>query len=293
MTPRMLQNAFNGVLGTKVILLDACYSGAFIGKGMRKQPKDVYFLGDDFKVLVSSGAREESWYWNTAEQPEMASDGYQQGAFYFTQALSQCLSPRYGYPADANRDGKITLRELYRALMENHAASTPQVYPQEDDFVVFCYDVAEADADTAERSPIGDVTFSSTTLSAADPRLTLEFIVRRPVRVAYQIVNQRNGKWRFDEARLLYDDVEQYTAFGDEQGAISPGRKVRTLSMNLGDGQTSGYVMVQLVSIEDGKLTVAGWPCNCHSAPRKGNWRWAWRWTAVTRRPTHANWRYL
>jgi len=257
LTPKALQAAFNGISGTKVILLDACYSGAFIGKGMRKQPRDVYFLGDDFKVLTSSGAMEESWYWNTAEstEPDVV-EQYQQGAFYFTQALSQSLSPRNGFPADANKDGSVTLNELYNILIENHAASTPQVYPQEDDFVVFSYDLADAAVDSAVRSPIGDVTFSSSTLSATNQKLTLEFIALRPVRVAYQIVNQRDGKWRFDEAQLIYDDVEQYTAYGDEQGAISPGRKVRTLTLNLQNGQTSGYVMVQLVSIEEGKLTV-------------------------------------
>jgi len=257
MTPKQLQDALSGVKGTKVILLDACYSGAFIGKGMRKQPKDVYFLGDEYKVLTSSGAMEESWYWNTTEstEPDVAAS-YEQGAFYFTQALSQSLSPRYGYPADANRDGNITLKELYTCLLENHAVSTPQVYPQEDNFVVFSYRLNDADRANADRSPIGDVTFSSSTLSATDQKLTLEFIALRPVRVAYQVVNQREGVWRFDEAQLLYDDMEQYTAYGDEQGAISPGRKVRTIALNLQNSVSGGYVLVQLVSIEDGKLTV-------------------------------------
>jgi len=258
LTPAALQAAFNGIAGTKVILLDACYSGAFIGKGMRTQPDQVYFLGDDFKVLVSSGAMEESWYWSAAPEAEASgTQEYRQGAFYFTQMLSQSLSPRYGSTADSNRDGNVTLEELYKALLENHAASTPQVYPQEDDFVVFSYDLQErATLDPADRSPIGDITFSSSTLSCEDNRLTLEFIALRPVCVAYQIVYRQNGKWRFDDAQLLYDDVERYTAFGDEAGVVSPGRKVRTLSLNLQNEDTSGYVIVQLVSIENGKLTV-------------------------------------
>ena len=257
LTPPALEAAFQGIEGTKVLVLDACYSGAFIGKGMRVQPAELCFLGDTFKVLASSGAMEESWYWNTDGSSELsAAAGYQQGAFYFTQALSQCLSPRYGYPADINRDGNVTLRELYHVLLENHAASTPQVYPQEDDFIVFSYDPASLATDADDQSPIVDVTFSSSTLSAADPLLMLEYIAQRPVRVAYQIVNRREGRWRFDEARLLYDDGEQFTAYGDERGAVSPGRKVRTLSLNLQSVETGGYVLVQLVSIENGKLTV-------------------------------------
>ncbi|MDD3213143.1 MAG: FlgD immunoglobulin-like domain containing protein, partial [Eubacteriales bacterium] len=167
------------------------------------------------------------------------------------------INPRYGAPADANRDGSITLTELYNALLENHAASTPQVYPQEDDFVVFTYNLAERETmNLSDRSPIGDVTFSSSTLSRTDNELSLEFIALRPVRVAYQVVYRRENKWRFDEAQLLFDNVERYTAYGDEEGAISPGRKLRTLTLNLSEGDESGYVIVQLVSIENGKLTV-------------------------------------
>ncbi len=258
LTPEQLQAAFDGVAGTKVILLDACYSGAFIGKGMRTQPDRMCFLGNDFKVLTSSGAMEESWYWSASGAAQATGEANdQQGAFYFTQMLSQSLNPRYGSTADANRDGNVTLSELYRALLENHAASTPQVYPQEDDFVVFSYDPSQrASLDSSALSPIGDITFSSSTLSREDNQLTLEFIVLRPVRVAYQIVYRQDGKWCFGDAQLLYDDVERYAAFGDEEGAVSPGRKVRTLSLNLQNGEASGYVIVQLVSIENGKLTV-------------------------------------
>ena len=56
LTPQALQKALSGIRGVKVILLDACYSGAFIGKGMRTQPAKLCFLGADYKVLTSSGA---------------------------------------------------------------------------------------------------------------------------------------------------------------------------------------------------------------------------------------------
>lgn len=257
LTPEALQAAFAGIAGVKVLWLDACYSGAFIGKGMRTQPEALCFLGDDYKVLTSSGAMEASWYWNTAESTEMeAAEGFRQGAYYFTQALCQSLSPRYGYPADANRDGNVTLKELYDQLLENHAVSTPQVYPQNDDFIVFSYDPSTVVSDAASRAPIGDVVFSPAAADATVEELGLEFIVLRPVRVAYQIVRRRDGQWRFDEAQLLYDTVEQYTAYGDELGAVSPGRKVRNLTLGLAEGEVSGYVLVQLVSIEDGRLTV-------------------------------------
>lgn len=263
-TPAQLEAAFDGILGTKVLLLDACNSGAFIGKGMATQPETLYFLGDDFKVLTSSGALEESWYWNATQWDTdswVLNPSHQrllgqrpQGFFYFTQALSQALSWRYGQPADLNEDSQVTLTELYEYLLLNHAASTPQVYPQQDDFVVFRYDAQETP--TGSRAPILDVSFSGTLLDATNQTLSLEFTATRPVRVAYQIVYQRDGKWLFDQAKLLYDDVERFTAFGDQTGAVSAGRKARTLSIDLEAVDRYGYVMVQLVSIEGEQLTV-------------------------------------
>ena len=246
-TPAQLEAAFEGIGGTKVIWLDACNSGAFIGKGLSTLADDLCFLGDEFKILTSSGAMEESWYW---------SDGAEQGGFYFTQTLRQGLSARYGYPADANKDGGVTLTELYDYLLLNHAASTPQVYPQSDDFVVFRYDTSRALPEGLARSPVMDVTFSGTILSASTPEISIEFIAMRPVRVAYQIVYQRDDKWQFNTAQLIYDQAERYTAFGDLPGAVSAGRKVRSLTLNdLGEGG-GGYVLAQLVTIEEESLTV-------------------------------------
>ena len=253
-TPAQLEAAFDGILGTKVLILDACNSGAFIGKGLPSLPEKVYFLGEDFKVLTSSGALEESWYWSVDDQNEAGAAA--QGSFYFTQALVQSLSAAYGYPADQNRDGCIVLSELYEYLVLNHAASTPQVYPQSDDFVVFRYDTSQPQPTGLARAPIMDVTFSGTTLSRTSRQITIEFIAMRPVRVAYQVVYQRDGKWEFDHAQLIYDEAERFTAYGDQPGAISAGRKVRTLTLGELDEGVYGYAMVQLVTIDQGKLTV-------------------------------------
>ncbi|HPF86947.1 MAG TPA: caspase family protein [Candidatus Limiplasma sp.] len=246
LTAAALEALFDGIAGTKIILLDACYSGAFIGKGMREQPDTVCFRSADFKVLTSSGAMEESWYWNG--QSSLA-----QGSFYFTQILAQGLSPRWDYPADRNRDGAVTLTELHRYLLQNHGASTPQLYPQEDETVFFTYDT---DAEiTQEQSPILDVEFSDDVMNA-DDILTLTYTAVRPVRVAYQIVYFRDGRWQFDEAELLYDDAERFTAFGDLAGAVMPGRKVREISLNQGEDDLYGYVLVQVLSLEDDVLTM-------------------------------------
>ena len=256
-TPAQLEAAFEGIAGTKVLWLDACNSGAFIGKGLTRLPDELHFLGDEFKVITSSGALEESWYWSAdAAGDSQVSAREPQGGFYFTQALSHGLSARHDYPADTNKDGSITQNELYDYLLLNHAASTPQVYPQNDDFVVFRYDTSQPLPKGVDRSPISDVTFSGTILSAASPSISIEFIALRPVRVAYQIVYQRDGKWMFDQAQLIYDQAERFTAFGDLPGAVSAGHKVRALSLGELEAGSSGYVLVQLVTIDEGALTV-------------------------------------
>lgn len=255
-SPRELEAAFDGIAGTKVIILDACNSGAFIGKGMVRQPDSPAFLGDDFKVLTSSGAMEESWYWSAKEQEGAGAAREAQGSFYFTQALCDALSAGNGFPADQNHDGSVSLRELYDYLLLNHAASTPQVYPQTDDFPIFRYDPAEPLPTGTERSPIMDVTFSGTMLSRDSREIDVEFIAMRPVQVAYQMVYRNEGRWEFDKAQMVYDQAERFTAFGDQAGAVAPGRKVRTLTLDDLPQDAYGYVLVQLVSIEDGKLRI-------------------------------------
>ena len=276
-TAAELEEAFGSIKGVKVLWLDACNSGAFLGKGQPPEASQGYFLGEEFKVITSSGALEESWYWNAAsvteEVAQQADSGRRsspQGAFYFTQVLAQGMSSRNGYPADANQDGSITLEELYEYLLQNHAASTPQVYPQRDRFVVFEYDQGMPAPEGLLRSPILDITFSGTMLSQRSQDITLEYIATRPVRVAYQVVYQKDGIWRFDEARLIFDDVERFAAFGDQRGAVSAGRKVRTLSLDMEGNTFFGYVMVQVVSIDREKLTVHGGRVLC-IPPSKGD----------------------
>ena len=254
LTPEELEAAFDGISGTKVLILDACNSGAFIGKGMTEWDEPPCFLGDDFKVITSSGAREESWYWSAGED---AKQEERQGAFYFTQALCDALSAACGYPADQNHDGSITLKELYDYLLLNHAASTPQVYPQnDDDFVIFRYDPSEPLPTGLERSPIMDVTFSDLVLDQDSREITIEYIAMRPVRVAYQLVYRREGRWEFENAQLFYDDSERFSAFGDQEGAVSAGWKQRTLRLDELADDAYGYALVQLVSIDRGKLRV-------------------------------------
>lgn len=250
-TARQLEACFNGIAGTKVILIDACQSGAIIGKGVSGGTTQAAFLGPDFKVLTSSGGSEDSWYWSSAE----THPGQATGSSYFSTVLTMGLSAQTGFEADASQDGEITLNELYDYLTENHSASTPQVYPQQDDFVFFTYD-REAYLATGPTGMISGVQFEDTLLDAQTPTVSFSFTVKRPVQLAYQLVYYQEGRWQFDQAQLIYDNQELGGDYGDRQGYVSPGRKLRSLTLSSMDEEAYGYVMVQLITFQDGVPTL-------------------------------------
>ena len=79
-----LQDMLDKIAGTKVLILDACNSGAFIGKGLSGGADRVYFTGPQYKVLCSAGGSEASWYYQGGG--DAAS-----GVSYFATVLSQGL----------------------------------------------------------------------------------------------------------------------------------------------------------------------------------------------------------
>lgn len=258
-TARQLRAMFDRISGIKVLILDACHSGAVIGKGIHG-PFGNVFAGEDYKVLCSSGGAEQSWFW----QGEASV-----GAGYFSSALAAGLSVQGGYGADENRDGVITLTELKRYLLAYHGASTVRCYPEEDDFAVLRYD---ASAYTGRRrdSIIEGIAFAGDTLSADNPAVNFSFNVVRPAQVAYQIVYQKEGRWDFEHARLIYDNEERFGVHGDTRGYLSPGMKDRTLSLERADGEGYGYVLLQMVAKQENQWFLAASKVLC-VPPAKGD----------------------
>ena len=82
-----MRRIFDAVPGTKVLLIDACRSGAMLGKGVHG-PLENVFQGDDYKVLCSSGGAEESWFWAGETGAGLSS-----GAGYFSGALVNGITP--------------------------------------------------------------------------------------------------------------------------------------------------------------------------------------------------------
>lgn len=248
-TAREMRRIFDQVPGTKVLLIDACRSGAMLGKGIHA-PFENVFQGEDYKVLCSSGGAEESWFWAGAEGERSGS-----GAGYFSGALVNGISLRGSFGADINDDGAITLAEMESYLLENHGASTPQVYPEEDDFVLFTYNAAAYTGRRRDTAMEG-ITFDAVVLTGDSPRLDFSFTMLRSTQVIYQLVYYGATGWQFDQSQFIYDNAERYGVYGDQPGLLSPGYKERSLTLSELEGDAYGYVLVQILTREQDKLTV-------------------------------------
>ena len=234
-----LEEMLDRVPGHKILILDACNSGAFIGKGLSGGADRVCFIGPHYHVLCSAGGSEASWYFQGAEAASSA------GASYFATVLADGLGPG----ADVNQDAVVTMDEIYAYLLENYAASTPQMYPQHDGaFPFFAYGEAEA---PAVPKAVTGLTFEDTLLTAGQSRIAFSFTVQREVELYYQVIYHENGAWQFDQAQHFLDSE-------GEGGTVLPGRKARTLALNTGLEDAYGYVMIQLITLEEGRPVFQG-----------------------------------
>ena len=238
-----LENILNRIPGKKIVILDGCYTGAMIGKGVSRRGGRSFLSGPDYKVLCSAGGSEASWYWQGAV------DAAGSGGSYFATVLAYGLGLGGEPAADANRDGAVTLQEMYGYLCANYAASTPQIYPVTDDeFPLYTYDENRLQSFTRA---VTDVTFEDTLLTAGQSEVTFSFTVQRQVTLYYQIVYHQDGVWQFGQAQH-YLDGEQL------DGSVLPGRKMRTLSLDTGAGDAYGYAMIQLITLEEGRPVFQG-----------------------------------
>ena len=149
-----LRAALDQVPGTKVLILDSCNSGGFIGKSaldgsssatptttgaysrdfvetvMREFKTEAaspnYLIGNEYKVLAASSENEFSY------EDKLEKLGK------FTKILAEAAGKDGDLKADANGDNKASLEELYDYLDKNVIyTSHIQAYPRQDSFVIF------------------------------------------------------------------------------------------------------------------------------------------------------------
>ena len=231
LTAGMLKSMLDPIPGRTVILIDACYSGAMIGKGTEGIPENV-FEGQKYTLIVSGGGREESWLWS-ADTDRYAGTGY------FTSALRIALD---AVGRQSGNDG-ISLTALKRMLLELHGASTVQTYPEEDTRVVFALR-GDPDPDMTVRS----VSFDSGALDPRSAAQRFRFIADRYTRISYQLTPWRNGGWDFAGALRYYDTGTE----GDVRGYVSPGAKERQLVLRSARDYGYGYALLQMLTVTDG-----------------------------------------
>ena len=150
-----LENALSAIPGTKVVFLDTCHSGGFIGKGKGEitiSQEELESFNDEiinvfsqaqskgllttnqYKVLTSCHYYQECW----EIQPE---EGNPFGVF--TIALCRGCGYDDSYPADTNLDTKVSLQEAYLYIRDwvfsYGIIQDVQVFPNNSSFTIVEY----------------------------------------------------------------------------------------------------------------------------------------------------------
>ncbi len=237
LTPERLKEILDGIPGKKVLILDACHSGAVIGKGADGLKN--WFEDDACRVLVSSGALEDSWFWS-AETDEYTGTGY------FTAAMDSALRGSDPEQIDLDGNGEICLEELTERLRQIHGASTVYSWPEESREPLF-----RLPADRKPGSRLLGVSFGEPEADGESVVLPIHFRVGEAVRVMYQMVPSRNGRWDFEHAVRLPDREKT----GLIRGLMSPGEKERSIRLSRDSLAEGGKVLMQIVTLQGENLT--------------------------------------
>lgn len=238
-----LYGLLSGIQGEKLVILDACYSGALIGRGRPDQPLlpgtrgtpppvPSPFLADpSIHVLTSANGHESSWYYD--------GEGLSNGAVsYFASALSSGLGLYGTAEADADGDGRVTLGELQRYLSIAVPSSSSQLLSARADSLL----LPVATGSMLSR-PLSGFSYGSSLLIADEPVLDFSFTVTQSAAVQYRLVTFQRGRWNWDSAVTFLDEGD------DESGALLPGRKTRSLTLSDIAPADSGYLMLQIFSV--------------------------------------------
>lgn len=224
--------ALQTVPGTKIVILDACYSGAAINKGMNSPQVTSRFAGPEFKVLTSAGGLEPSFLWTDGA-------GTVQGGSFFAQALTEGISASGLYAADVNKDGTITLNELYTHQLKAYGASTPRVYPLEDQTPVLVYRTGRP---TGTLRAVTGLMLESAALEDPQEPLVFSYTLNQQARLAYQLIYEQEEDWRFNQPQSIAE-------IGRGDGIVLPGRKEAALRLQSGLNEVSGYLLLMLISV--------------------------------------------
>ena len=223
MEPQRLRAVLDEIPGQKVLILDACHSGAVIDS----------FRSPEYQVLTSSGAEEDSYFWQADSAEET-------GTGYFTTALESVLRTSYPRQIDTDGDGSLTVPETVRRLGDIYGASRATGYPEDGDRRLFRFPEERED-----RERILGLEFDPVQSEEDVLVLPFRFTVTEETRIEYRIVIKRDGEWDFEQGTTIPDRERT----GTVRGLLSPGdkeRKIRISPSGLGD---EGEALLQVISL--------------------------------------------
>ena len=223
LAPDRLRAILDGIPGKKVLILDACHSGAVLDD----------FAEPEYTVLASCAAEEDSFFWFTDNSEES-------GTGYFTTALEGALRASYPEQVDADGNGEITLGETLDRIGAIYGASHVQGSSGNRDRTVF---FLPEDRGTRER--ILALAFDPLIREEDTLTLPFHFEVTGDTRLEYRIVLKTGSRWDFGHFATMPDQERT----GTVRGLLSPGikdRKIRISAANLGE---EGEALLQIISL--------------------------------------------
>ena len=175
----------------------------------------------------------------------METDGYT-GTGYFTSAMDSALRASDPEQIDPNGSGYVSLEELTVRLRKIHGASTVYCWPENDGTPLF-----RLPADRKTGSRLQGLAFGAAERDGDTVILPIHFRAGEPVRVMYQLVPSRNGKWDFAHAVRLPDREKT----GLIRGLLSPGEKDRKIRLSVKSIGEDGRALMQIISLRgDGQV---------------------------------------
>ncbi len=221
--PRRLRAVLDRIPGRKVLILDACHSGAAADS----------FRSPEYQVLASCGAEEDSYFWQADSADET-------GTGYFTTALEGALRTSFPEQIDTDGDGKLTLAETTRRLAEIYGSSRVTGYPEDGEGILFRFP-EERDG----RDRILGLEFDPVRQEEDMLVLPFRFTITEETRIEYRIVTKKDGEWDFDHGTTIPDRERT----GTVRGLLSPGEKERRIRISLTNTGDDGEALLQIISL--------------------------------------------
>ena len=221
--PQRLREILDGIPGRKVLILDACHSGAVIS----------CFRSPEYLVLASSGAEEDSYFWQADSV-----DGT--GTGYFTTALEGALRTSFPEQVDTDGDGNLTLAETMRRIAEIYGSSRVTGYPEDGKGILFRFPEERDD-----RERILGLEFDPVRQEGEMLVLPFRFTVTEETRIEYRIVTKKDGEWDFSHGTTIPDRERT----GTVRGLLSPREKERKIRISPANTGDDGEALLQIISL--------------------------------------------